>query len=137
MTSREGATLIVLGAFVAWALSRRDVRSSVANVMAQFGQLAIAIPMLALAGSVTIAAYVAHALGFWTFDLTAATLLWFVFVGFRWFLGIADAGKEPGFVKHRVVEAVGISALFEFFLNIETFPIWVEVIGQVVIIFLV
>jgi hypothetical protein len=92
---------------------------------------------MALAGSVVGACYLAHSFGFWTRDLTAATILWFLFVGFGWLLGITNAGTDDNFFQRRIVETIGIAAFLEFFVNIKTFPLWVEIPGQLVIITIV
>jgi hypothetical protein len=67
-------------------------------------------------------------LGFWDTSLIGATVFWFLFTGFKYFLQSSDAGKRPGFFRERALEAIGLAALFEFFVNIRTFTLLVELI---------
>jgi hypothetical protein len=62
---------------------------------------------------------------------------WFLFTGFKIFLQSAEAGSKDRFFRERTVELVGLAAFFEFFLNIRTFSIPVEIVLQPVLVFLI
>lgn len=75
--------------------------------------------------------------GFWTAGLLGSTLLWFILVGFAWFLNINDAGKDPDFFKRRFLEAIGIFAFLEVFVGLVALPLWAEFVVQGLLTFVI
>ena len=48
---------------------------------------------------------------------------------FKYVLQSTDAGKDEHFFRERLAEVAGIGALYELFLNIRTFSLWVEILA--------
>ena len=126
MNSRELATFILLGLAVVLALSARSTRPSALGAAKSFFNWKIAVPLLAFGAWTTALVWLAAKFEFWTNSLTGSTLLWFLFVGFVWFLHIGEAGKDPDFLKRRMVEAVGLGAFLECFVSLEVLPLYLE-----------
>jgi hypothetical protein len=137
MNNREQATFILLGAFLGFMLLNRDLRGSLGGVGKSLLTPKLAIPLLIFASWTAGAVGVARTVGLWTSGLAASTVLWFLFVGMAWFINVADAGKDREFFKRRVVEAVSIGALFEFFVNLEVMALPIEIVFQMALIFVV
>jgi len=137
MNNREQATFILLGVFLGFMLLNRDLRGSLGGVGKSLLTPKLAIPLLIFASWTAGAVGVARTVGLWTSGLAASTVLWFLFVGMAWFINVADAGKDREFFKRRVVEAVSIGALFEFFVNLEVMALPIELVFQMALIFVV
>lgn len=137
MNNRELVSFILMGTFLLAIMLPTSTRSSMVDVAKAFATWKVAVPFLLLVGNVVGAVWVAHGLGLWTTDLVAATVLWFIFVGFVWLMNLGSAGKEPGFIKHRLVEAVGAGVALEAFVNLKTLSIPLEFVLQVLLTFFV
>ena len=48
----------------------------------------------------------------------------------------ADLGKKGGLLSRQILEAVGVVAVFEFIVNLQPFPLWIEIPLQLLLIFL-
>jgi hypothetical protein len=133
MDNRELATFILLGLSFVFVV----VKVPLGNVLKALLAPKVAALLLFFAGWIALAVWLAHLFGLWTNDLFASTVLWFLFVGMAWFLHINDASKDADFFKRRVIEAVGIGAMLEFFVNLEVMPLPAELVFQLALIFVV
>jgi len=125
---RELATLawIAVGLFalVVFKKARKEIKPTLQIL---FGSSLIVL--VAVFGAWLVAAlWLAHSVGFWTRGELWTTLLWFVFNGTVWFGTFAKAGKQPHFIRRRLVESIGATALVEALANAHTFPLWVELL---------
>lgn len=125
MNTRDWATAIWLAAFVAFVFISKDARPSVLSALRQLTSAKILIPLLLYVGLVAGLAYGVDWLGYWSSSLIGATVFWFLFTGFKYFMQINETGKE-GFFRERLLEVIGLAAFFEFFMNVETFSLWIE-----------
>lgn len=79
---------------------------------------------------ILVAIWVADQLNLWSHDLVGATVLWFLLVGFVWFMNLGDAGKDPDFFKRHFLETLGFTAFLEFFINAHVMSVPLELVGQ-------
>lgn len=137
MNNRELTTFILLGVFLVLLLIWRETRLSLGHVLKVMLSPMLALSLISFAGWTVLVVWTASRLGLWSWDLTASTVLWFLFVGLAWFIRLSEAGKDRDFFKRRVVETVGVGAVFEFFINLEVLSLPLELVLQVVILVVV
>ncbi len=137
MNNREIATFAILGAFAVWVAASPKIRPSFRGIGKQLFAWKLALPLVSYVALVVAAVSMASGLGIWSFDFVGATVLWFLFTGFSWFLNSASAGKDPDFFKRRFLETLGFAAFLEFFVNVHVFPLLVELVGQAFLLFVV
>ena len=136
MDNRELASFLVLGALVLLVLINRSTRSSALAVLSALsGKLLFVYGFFA----VWVCAFVAlaHTVGLWSSKVWAATALWFLFAGTALLFNFNEVSKDRAFFRRRILEVVGIGAAFEFFVNVQAFQLWIEILLQLVILFLV
>lgn len=135
MTSREAASVTLLALFALWALTVPGVRGSVWSIlkglMSSLGAI-LALYLLWLGAVVGVA----WRLGYWSPTLLGGTTLWMFLVGLSWFFNSNDASRDDDFFKKRLLHALSVGALVEFFVNIEPMPYPVELLVQVILTFL-
>lgn len=123
MNNRETVALTYLALFLVLVLAIKGARSSLLQFLKILfmSRLALswALYMAVIGGSI----WLMSRLGFWTQNLLGSTLLWLLLGGFLWFIHVTDAGKDRDFFKRRVIEALGLGAFFEFFVNLEALPL--------------
>ena len=130
MNDRELATLILLAAFVMLALAVRDVREMLPSLAKQLFLSKITPLMLIFVAVEVVAIWLAAGFSLWSPDLLGGTILWFLLVGFVWFVSLGEAGKDPDFFKRRFLETLGVTALLEFFVNAQVMPLPIELVAQ-------
>ncbi len=139
LTSRELATIIILVAFAVLAvvLSRdrtqlREAAIEVLKALSAWKVWSVILAYLLYATGVIVLACLA---GLWSADLMKDTLIIVFFVGLPI---IANASKfEAGtdVFAHVVKEVLGVTAILVVYLNLAPFPLWGELILQVVLLF--
>lgn len=121
--NRQLATLILLGAFLAWAVSRRSVRQSSGTVVRQAASPKILGPFLLYGAWLASLHYLAWRAGLWNTQLVGESIFWAA-PGAAFLMNSAtDAGKKDNFFRDRTVETIKLGAFFEFFLNIKSFSL--------------
>lgn len=136
MTNREWASLIwIAGALALWYVKTPGARGAVGAVLGSLWHRAIMVVLVLYAAWIIAVVAAAAHLGIWTPSLAKDTFLWAI-PGLGLLFG-AVAGKERHFLRRRLVEAIGLTALVEFYLNWATFDLWVELIIQPVLLIVV
>lgn len=133
LSNRELASLILLGALFVLVLalsSRAAIFWSLLQVLSSLVSVKILIPTLLYVVWVSAVLIPADRLGVWEPSLWKTTLLWLLLSGFGLMFNLSDAIQKPGFFRRTLVRAVGISAIVEFVVNLESFALWVEIPAQ-------
>lgn len=128
LNNRELASLILFGALLAFALTKPEVCSSTRAVIKTFFHPKILLPVVLYLGIVTGFVWLAALINLWDISLLSETLLWVVFSGFALLLSLNEAGKDPAFWSKRARQTISGAAFFEFFLNIKSFSLPVELV---------
>jgi hypothetical protein len=118
-----------LAAMLLWPTGRASLRDLVGG-LAQKKMIAVIAIYLAW---IAFAVVVAHAWNFWNRTLATDTLFWVVPVGIPLLWDTASAAIKPGYYWRRMFGTLGVSALLEFYLNLSSFPLPLEVGAQVLI----
>jgi len=132
LNSREWASLIWLGIFLVFALTKPAVRESLrACVRSAFTSKLAAVWAIYMAWIVTLVA-LTHLVGVWRTALTKDTIVWAVTGGLASIAGFTEAAK-PGYFRRAVLKAVGVVVLLEYLTILATFRLWVELVLQPVL----
>jgi hypothetical protein len=115
--------LVVVGILLAW----RDTRQLVPGLLRPLCEPKILVLVLLFTGycAGTIAA--GAALGGWTPGLTTGTVVWFGGALALLFRANQVAGQRR-FIRHSVLEPIGVAALVEFFVGLFPFALWAEIL---------
>jgi hypothetical protein len=135
LTNRDWATLFWLGALFLFILWKPNIRRSIRALLALFFQPKILVPFVLFLGWMLLAVMVGARVGIWEPSMTKDTLLWVV-PGFALFVGSIKAAEEPHFFRRRIRNAIGMTALLEFYLNLGGLDLVWELLLQPAIFFL-
>jgi hypothetical protein len=135
LDNRELAVLLILIAAACLLVIYRPTRQALRPILETLKWKLLTIFVvycLWLVGSLIIAWHI----GIFSSKVWAAAVLWFLLAGIPLFGTFADVGKRGGLLRRQVLEAVGLVAVFEFIVNLQPFPVWIEIPLQLLLIFL-
>lgn len=139
MDNREYASIILLGLLAIYLLAKGKLLSvikSFADVIKLALNPKILVPALILVTYSALLIYRAFECGFWNTGILLDTILEVVFVGFPSMLIASKATSVASIKNELIVPEVSYGALTSFYINLVCFPILVEVVLQLVILFL-
>lgn len=139
MDNREYASIILIGLLAIYLLAKGKLLSVIKS-FADVAKLAlnpkILVPALILVAYSLLLIYGAFVCGFWNTGILLDTILEVVFVGFPSMLIASKTTSVTSIKNELIVPEVGFGALTSFYINLVCFPILVEVVLQVVLLFL-
>lgn len=135
--NRQLATIMLLGAFLVWGLSRRAVRASAAGVVRQFVHPKVLTPFLFYGAWLVGLHWLGWQLNLWNPKLIGESIFWAGASGFALLvLAVTEASKQDNFFRNKTVETVKFAAFFVGFLNLKALSLVGELILQAVVTFL-
>jgi len=134
LTNRELATLILVVLGVAICVVVPSLRRSLGPGAKEILKAArhwsiITLLLLLLAWSVTCL-YVAHLLGGWNFGLLKDAIIVILVIGIPNLFRVTEFKTGGAIFRRLGLESVGFIAIFGFYLNLEPFPLWAEILIQ-------
>lgn len=141
LNSREFASLILIGALISVLFvlpkTRRAVGPHIIGILRIIAAsetllLVWGLFLLWSAGWVWLAARA----GAWNFDLLKDTLVIVFTIGFPLLFQAVSAKSGAAIIRRIAGETIAISAFLLFYLNLEPFPLWAELIVQPLVTFL-
>lgn len=129
LSNREVASLILLGLFLAFALTIPSVRKALRPLAVTFFTPRIVLPLLAYAGFIVLIVFAGAQVRMWEPSLLKDTLVWSLVSGIVLFFKFDEASKE-GFVGRRVRAALSAAVFVEFYLNLISFWLIWELLVQ-------
>lgn len=134
LNSREWATLSWLALLALWLLSKAKVRESLAQVLrSAFSPKLLAVWASFILWIVFFIVLVDRA-GVWNRTLTKDSLVWTVTAGLVSLAGFTEAA-QPGYFRRKALAAVGVAAVFEYFVTLVTFSFLIEFLLQPIVLF--
>lgn len=109
---------------------RRSIGGVVRALVPFFVSLAL------YAGWLALVILIARTVGAWGPTLLKDTLVWFVVSGAVLFFRFRRAATDQHFLRDTTLDTLRISVLLEFYLNLVTFDLWVELVLFPLLIFL-
>lgn len=139
MDNREYASIILIGLLAIYLLAKGKLLSVIKS-FADVAKLAlnpkILVPALILVAYSLLLIYGAFVCGFWNAGILLDTILEVVFVGLPSMLVASRATSVTSIKNELIVPEVGFGSLASFYINLICFPILVEIVLQLVILFL-
>lgn len=133
LNNRELASVILVGGFVLVMCVKRDVRSSVVQVLRAAFAPRLLILWLLYSAAITGVVVGEAKIGLRYPGSVKDAVVWAVIAGLP-LLGRFDAvSKNPELLGRMLRQAVGLTAFVEGFVNLYVFPLWVEVPGQALV----
>jgi hypothetical protein len=118
LNNREWAILIWGVAIFSILMARREIRSSVGQLLRVVLSPPLLIPLLLMVGYVVGEVWLGNKARLWRSDLIKDTVVWFVISALALFFGYDQASKQPHFFRRRLLAAISISVFLEFFVNL-------------------
>lgn len=118
-----------MGVLVAFAFSKPDIRSNLFKILKATFHRKLAPVWLAYVAWVILFVVMADWLGIWHPVLTKDTLVWGGTTGIVLLLGLTDA-NEAGYFQRTILKIAGIVVIFEYLVNLATFPFLIEILLQ-------
>lgn len=125
---REIATAVWLVLFLAWTLTKSEIRSSFCDLLKALLKWKILVPLLSMFGYMALVIAGLEMLGFWDATATKDTVLWVLLVAMVLLFRANKAQKEGSFFKDTVFDNLKLIAVLEFVSNAHTFSLPVELI---------
>lgn len=126
LSNREIATLIYIALFLAWALSRADLRKALGSVVRNFFAPQLARIWAIMSLYVTGSVYLLARLNAWEWSNLKTTLLWWGTVGFTATFEANRIKDQSDAFSILMKEAISITAVIVFVAELVTFPLPVE-----------
>ena len=113
LNNREISVAIWTAVFFAWALSLKDVRSSLGDVLRAFFKVKLCLPLFAFVLYAVGVAWLLARLHLWEWSVLKETLIWFFGTAIVLFFGVAQAVNDPKFFRKTVHHALKLTVLLE------------------------
>ena len=134
LTNREAASIILLVAFIGLLVAvptlRRQLESSIPDVLKAFFVWKIQVPLLIYFVYATGVIYLAWRLSVWDSSQLKDTIIVVFFVGLPLLFGANKVEDGKKFIRDVVRDVAGISALLTFYINLVSFPLLGELLIQ-------
>lgn len=131
--SRQWALLFWVVVLTGWALSRRDVRTSVVEIMRTARNPKLLVPFGGMLVWITLEVWAGAQVGRWNSTLSADTALWFVTAGLVLYGSFTDVSKHRRFFRRQTGAALGLSTLAEGYTELAVFSLPVELLIQPIV----
>lgn len=125
-STRELATIFWVAVFSAWAITKKDIRSSIWAFLKSVVPLGKFFFLLFLYIAITL--LILYELSIWNTSLTKTTIYWVFGWSIIAFINSGKLHQEKGYLLKVFREVLNIAILIAFFVNFYTFPIWFELI---------
>ncbi len=137
LNNRELASLIWLAVAAAWVLSRRDLRSGIADILKSLASPPLLLPLLGLLGWIALEIWAGGKLGLWNTGLVPSTVVWTVGTALVLCFNVNQAAEDSLFFRKTAKSALAASVFVEFFINLFVFGLLAELILQFVLTILI
>jgi hypothetical protein len=123
------ATLFWLAVALAWMVWKPEIRRSLGAVVKAFLAPPIFVSALLYVMWMTAIVDAADHVGIWHGSMLKDTLFWAA-PGAALFFASTRAAEEPGFFRRQFLQAIGLTAVLEFYLNFATMDLLLEILLQ-------
>lgn len=128
LNNREIATLVWLGLFVAWGLSRTGVRSAASGVLRALVAKPILISLAAMAVYIALCVKALSLLGVWEPANLKTTIAWALTFAFASMIELSRVTADATFYQKTVKETVSLTVALVFVTQFFTFSLPAELI---------
>ncbi len=110
---------------------RKDLLRSAGALIKSLAQPKLLLPASIYVGVILAALIPASRLGIWQSSLWPATVVWLIISGLGLLFRLDEAMRDHDFFRRTLLRAIGVLALVEFIVNLESFPLHVEIPLQI------
>lgn len=128
LDTRELATAIWLGIFIAWCVTKPGARKGFGSVVSAATSRPIAIAFGLAIAYLSVTTLALRALDLWTLKQFKITVLWFFVAGIPALMDTPEISNDPAKLRASVVKNFKLSLLLDFFLNLYKLPLLAEIV---------
>jgi len=128
LNNRDYAAAFWLIALLSYSFRSKSVRSAFVSVIQAATHKKILLTVALALSWTFLATYVAARLGFWSTGQIKTTSYWFLFAAIPTLASIAEASKDQGLILKPIKDSIKLAAVSEFFINLYSFPLLVELV---------
>lgn len=128
LNNREIASAIWVLLFVAWAFSKKEVRSAFSSVLNAFSKKVILVPFSLLIIHTLASVWILNLIGIWDATQIKSTFLWFIGVAAVSFFRINKIADDCHYFRNAIKDNLKIIVFIEFLVAFYTFNLVVELI---------
>lgn len=132
-SNRELAAGAWVIAFFGWALTKREIRSSLGQLVWSALAWRLSLPAVLLASYLALVCHTLRRFGFWDIAMLKDTILWFVVSGLAFAFSF-DRSTKRGWLRSAVTDQLGIIVLLEYLATAYTFSLPTELALQPVLV---
>ena len=126
--NREWSIIVWSSVFFFWAMSRKEVRASLNDVLRAFFQFKIITPIILLTTYVTGILLLLSRVGFWENSILKDTIIWYFGVAFIMLMNSVKASEEDGYFKNVIIKTIKFVIVIQFVVNTYVFSFPVELV---------
>jgi hypothetical protein len=128
ITNRELAVAIWIVVFLAWALTREDIRRSFGNVLRVLFRRVIALSLILIAVYIYAETRILAFVGVWEESNVKDTIIWGVTVAVVMFINVTKIADDDQFYRKAALDSFKASVILSFLVNLYTFSLPVELL---------
>lgn len=126
--NREIAVCVWAFVLIAWATSKPDVRSTMANLVSAAFAKQIVVSVVIFAAYFVGFVWVLSVAGIWAESQLKLTVFWFLSAGLAGLASAAKVGDGSANVKEKIKGNFSISVFLDFFVNLYRMPLLAELL---------
>lgn len=126
LSNRELIIIFWTAVLVAFAAIKKDVRKSFLQIVKQFVNPRIIIPLMLSCAPVLLILYIMEQLGLWDSTSLKETIIWAIGAGIVMFFNSISIKTGEELLKKSLRDSITLILVAEFIINLYVFPIVVE-----------
>lgn len=132
LSNRQEAFLVCLGTFVVLFLlfvnDRKEMGQLAAGVVCSFCEAKIAIMLLVMLAYILLEVILLIHLGLWQLSMLVKTIIWLLVPLVSSITAITRDLEKPHYIKHKLFEIVGYTAILEYIVGFKSFDFVIELV---------
>lgn len=128
LNGREKAVIVWLLIFLFWALTQKNIRTSIINLLKAFFQKKIVVVFLAMFVYVFFIILLFSKLQIWNASITKDTVFWILGSAFVLLMNVNNATQDDHHFKKILLDNLKLILVLEFIVTLYSFNFWIEMI---------
>jgi hypothetical protein len=137
LNGREKAVFVWLFIFLCWALSQKNIRKSLVNVLKSFFQVKIFTVFVAMFAYIFLILWLFYNIQIWDFESIKDILFWLFGSAIVLLMNTNQATQDDNYFRKILKDNLKLIVVLEFVVGLYAFNFWIEMIFVPVIFFIV
>jgi hypothetical protein len=137
LNSREKAIGIWLLVFLVWAITKKEIRSSIWTVIKSMFFTKLAFVFLGTILYATTIVGILWKFNLWSPLLIKDTIFWIIGTGYILLMNLSKGSQKGNYFKKTALDSIKLTVILEFLLSLYTFNFWVEIFLMPILFFVV